>query len=183
MIRHKKLFATICLTATVVFAATASMQTTEPEKHEWKNLKVLPKNISEKDLDKVMDEWRDALGVRCGFCHARDAATNKNDFASDAKPEKNMAREMMRMTQKINKKYFKADKDGKESKDMTAAITCYVCHHGNAHPESVLVKVVRAALVVSARRNNSKHRHRQVRHRRQQRHHQSNLILLNAMSG
>jgi cytochrome c553 len=137
MIRHKKLFATICLTATVVFAATASMQTTEPEKHEWKNLKVLPKNISEKDLDKVMDEWRDALGVRCGFCHARDAATNKNDFASDAKPEKNMAREMMRMTQKINKKYFKADKDGKESKDMTAAITCYVCHHGNAHPESV----------------------------------------------
>ena len=134
MFKHKKLLVTICLTATVVFAATASMQTVEPEKHEWKNLKVLPKNISEKDLDKVMDDWRDALGVRCGFCHARNEETKKTDFASDAKPEKEEAREMMRMTAKINKKYFKGDKD---SKDMTAAITCYVCHHGNAHPESV----------------------------------------------
>jgi cytochrome c553 len=135
MLNHKKLLVTVCLSATVVFAATASMQTTEPEKHEWKNLKVLPKNISEKDLDKVMDDWRDALGVRCGFCHARNEETKKTDFASDAKPEKTEAREMMRMTAKINKKYFDDDKD-KNSKDMTAAITCYVCHHGNAHPEN-----------------------------------------------
>lgn len=132
MIPFKKLIVTGCLTATVVFAATASMQQTE-EKPHWKNLKVLPKDISEKELDKVMDEWRDALGVRCGFCHARDNATNKTDFASDAKPEKNAAREMMKMTAKINKKFFKGEKD---EKDMTAAITCYVCHHGNAHPEN-----------------------------------------------
>ncbi|RKR82738.1 photosynthetic reaction center cytochrome c subunit [Mucilaginibacter gracilis] len=134
MFNHKKIIVTVCLTATVVFAATASMQTTEPEKPEWKNLKVLPKKISKQDLDKVMDDWRDALGVRCGFCHARNAETNKNDFASDAKPEKEAARKMMTMTAKINSKYFKADKD---DKTMTAAITCYVCHHGTAHPESI----------------------------------------------
>ncbi|MEO6520199.1 MAG: c-type cytochrome [Mucilaginibacter sp.] len=135
MIHHKKLIVTFCLTATVVFAATASMQQQE-EKHEWKNLKVLPKNISEKELDHVMDEWRDALGVKCGFCHARDAATGKNDFASDAKPEKEMARKMYTMTAKINKKWFKEDKSDKNSKDMLAAITCFACHHGAAHPET-----------------------------------------------
>lgn len=139
MLYHKKIMVTICLSATVVLAAAASMrqQTTEPEKTDWKNLKVLPKNISKKDLDKVMDDWRDALGVRCGFCHARNKETGKTDFASDSLEEKKAAREMMKMTANINKKYFKEDKDSKDSKDMTAAITCYVCHHGNAHPESI----------------------------------------------
>jgi cytochrome c553 len=131
MLHHKKLIVTLCLSATVVFAATASMQG-EPEKPEWKNLKVLPKNISKEDLDHVMDEWKGALGVKCNFCHARNDETKKTDFASDAKPEKLMARKMMAMTAKINKKYFKADKD---EKDMMAAITCYTCHHGSAHPD------------------------------------------------
>jgi cytochrome c553 len=132
MFDKKKLIVTVCLSATVVFAAAAAMQT-EPEKHEWKNLKVLPKTITDKELDHVMDEWRDALGVRCGFCHARDNTTNKTDYASDAKPEKEMARKMYLMQAKINKKFFKMDKD---DKSMTAAITCYVCHHGAAHPVS-----------------------------------------------
>ncbi|EHQ30407.1 c-type cytochrome [Mucilaginibacter paludis] len=132
MIHYKKLFVTICLSGTVVFAATASMQN-EPEKPQWKNLKVLPKNISKEDLDKVMDEWKEALGVRCGFCHARNEETKRTDFASDAKPEKEMARKMMTMTAKINKKYFKADKNEKE---MVEAISCYTCHHGAAHPDA-----------------------------------------------
>jgi hypothetical protein len=36
------------------------------------------------------------------------------DFAADAKPEKEMAREMYKMTQDINKKYFHAKKDSTE---------------------------------------------------------------------
>lgn len=135
---NKKLIVTTCLSAMVVFAATASMQT-EPEKHEWKNLKVLPKNITEKELDKVMDNWGDALGVRCGFCHARNEETKKMDFASDAKPEKEMTRQMMAMTAKINKKYFKGDKDDKvkDKHDMIAAVTCYTCHNGKGQPETI----------------------------------------------
>ena len=135
MLSHKKLFITICLSGAVIFAGTTAMKT-DPETPQWKNLKVLPKDISKEDLHKTMDQWNDALGVRCGFCHERDKVTNKTDFASDAKPEKNEAREMYKMTAAINKKYFKEDKEEKEKKEMMAAIACYTCHHGAAHPES-----------------------------------------------
>ncbi len=132
MLRHKKTLIITCLSAAVILVATTAMKTPQPQEPEYKNLKVLPKNITHDELGKVMDEWKNALGVRCGFCHARDAVTNKNDFASDAKPEKEAARKMMQMTADINKKYFKEDK--KDEKDMMAAIACYTCHNGKAHP-------------------------------------------------
>ncbi len=130
---NKKLLITVSLSAIVVFGATASMQT-DPDKPEWKNLKVLPKNISKDELHKVMDEWEGALGVKCGFCHARDNEAKKMDWVSDAKPEKEMARKMYTMTAKINKKYFKADKDDKDG--MMASVNCNTCHHGSAHPDA-----------------------------------------------
>jgi hypothetical protein len=104
-------------------------------KPEYKNLKVLPKHISHEDLGKIMGEWKNALGVKCGFCHAPMADTTSHhlDFASDAKPEKNTARHMYRMTAKINKKYFSFDKDDKGN--AIPAIACMTCHRGNAHPE------------------------------------------------
>ena len=55
-------------------------------------------------------------------------------FASDAKPEKDIARHMFRMTGKINKKYFSFDKDDKGA--MIPAITCMTCHRGSPHPET-----------------------------------------------
>jgi len=72
------------------------------------NLKVFPKNISYRELDKTMDAWTASLGVHCNFCHVRNEETKKMDFASDAKPEKEAARYMYKMMAKINKKYFKA---------------------------------------------------------------------------
>ena len=132
MFNIKKIAVTTCLSAVVVFAATASM-VKEPEEHKFTNLKVLPKNITDKEMEKVMHEWSDALGERCGFCHARNAETNKIDFASDAKGEKLAAREMYKMTAKINKKFFKedGDKDKTEHKDhdaMVAAVSCYTSY-------------------------------------------------------
>jgi hypothetical protein len=105
------------------------------DKPKYKNLKVLPKNISHDDLGKTMGDWKNALGVKCGFCHApqADSTAHGLDFASDAKPEKNIARHMYRMTAKINKKYFSFDKDDKGN--TIPAIACMTCHRGNAHPE------------------------------------------------
>lgn len=138
MLLHKKFFITVSLLSAVVFVATTAMKSsTVADEPAFKNLKVLPKNISKDDLEKVMHSWNDALGVRCNFCHARNAETNKMDMASDAKPEKEMARKMMKMTAKINKKYFKMDKDDKEHADaMLAAVTCMTCHHGSPHPDA-----------------------------------------------
>jgi len=98
------------------------------------NLKVFPKNITYRQLDKTMDAWTASLGVHCNFCHVRNEQTNKMDFASDAKPEKETARYMYKMTAKINKKFFKAEKDSL-GMVMSTGVNCNTCHRGTAHPE------------------------------------------------
>jgi hypothetical protein len=98
-----------------------------------KNLKVLPKNISSKDLSRVMiDDFEDGLGVSCAFCHAQEKDSLRLDYASDAKPEKQIARRMMQMTIGINRKFFnlKHPKIG----DSTLVISCITCHNGQPRP-------------------------------------------------
>src|ERR1051326_248031 len=57
--------------------------------NDYKNLKVLPKNISSKDLSRIMiDDFEDGLGVSCTFCHIQEKDSLRLDYASDAKPEK-----------------------------------------------------------------------------------------------
>jgi hypothetical protein len=137
MIKPKSIVFTLLITAIVAMGATIDLQEVTPPK---RNLKVLPKNISKDDLNKVMDEWKTALGVRCNFCHAPTADNpRKMDWASDAKPEKEMARQMYNMTAKINKKYFHTKK-GADGMMAMQAVNCNTCHHGDAHPEVKEVK-------------------------------------------
>jgi hypothetical protein len=98
------------------------------------NLKVLPKDISSKDLQGIMaDDFEDGLGVSCGFCHASAAGGHGLDFVSDAKPEKEIARRMMRMTLDLNKKYFNVRKPLIGSNTLT--INCATCHKGEPFPD------------------------------------------------
>jgi hypothetical protein len=113
-------------------AASMPQQQGPPPKAE--NLKVLPKNISHRDLDRIMDTWTASLGVHCNFCHVRNDQTNKMDFANDAKPEKETARYMFKMTSRINKKFFGAKKDSL-GMVMFTGVNCNTCHNGTAHPE------------------------------------------------
>ncbi len=122
---------------TVLFAAgITSIAAMKPaiQQNDYKNLKVLPKDISPKDLQKIMvDEFQDGLGVSCNYCHAQEPGSLHLDYASDAKPEKEIARSMMLMAMDINKKYF-----GVEHPligDSVMAITCSTCHQGTPHPE------------------------------------------------
>lgn len=111
----------------------------EPEE-EWSNLKVLPKNISEEKLDSIMDHFKIALGVKCGFCHAMDPDTSKGrhfDFASDAKPEKDVARNMLRMTATINETFFNSEKSDRT--DTLRTVMCYTCHRGSKNPEASML--------------------------------------------
>ncbi len=75
-------------------------------------------------------KFKYALNVKCGYCHARNDSTKKLDFASDAKPEKDAARNMMRMTNDINKKYFNFHKE----KTAPEVVTCITCHRQNPMP-------------------------------------------------
>ncbi|MBS1598838.1 MAG: c-type cytochrome [Bacteroidetes bacterium] len=105
----------------------------------YKNLKVLPKNISKKKLQEIMiDDFEDGLGVNCGFCHAEQKGSHKLDYASDEKPEKEIARVMMRMTGKLNKNYFQTGHA--MIGDSTLIVTCSTCHRGQPRPDADNIK-------------------------------------------
>lgn len=131
---NRKLAISAGLIGAMAISIAASMPQERPEP-KLVNLKIFPKNISYRVLDQTMDNWAAALGVHCNFCHVRDAQTNKMDFPSDAKPEKNTAREMFKMAAKINKKFFNAQKDSL-GMVMLSSVNCNTCHHGSAHPEA-----------------------------------------------
>jgi hypothetical protein len=83
-----------------------------------KNLKLLPKSWSRKQVVRVMKKFEKSLGVECEFCHK-----DKN-YASDDNKHKKTARMMMRMTGDLNKKFF-----GGKGK-----VSCYTCHQGKKEP-------------------------------------------------
>lgn len=102
----------------------------------YKNLKILPKNITKHQMDSVMHHFSLSLGVRCNFCHMRNDSTKTWDFASDENKHKLIARSMMEMTTKINDKYFDVT-GGKRSLDTRLMVTCYTCHHGANDPATI----------------------------------------------
>lgn len=124
----------IILTFIITMVATTSATIKEAE--EFKNLQVLPKNMSEEALDSAMDHYAVSLGVKCSFCHARKSDPNAKglDFASDTKDEKKAARYMIKMTADINGKYFNWMNSDKP--DTIRAVVCYTCHRGSPHPDA-----------------------------------------------
>ena len=122
---------------TIICSISAfNTEANQPQAPKPTNLKVLPKNIASQDLDKVMKGFNAALGVKCGFCHAPKANGERGmDFASDANPNKNAARAMMKMTNKINKKYFNQKHEG-----LVQNISCNTCHNGKEKPLTVAIK-------------------------------------------
>jgi len=128
---NKKYVVIFALSAVVTLTVAATSDKKEP--NDFKNLKVLPKNISSHDLQSIMaDDFDDGLGVSCGFCHSNNKDGHGLDFASDAKPEKAIARKMILMTMKINKKFFGLKHPVIGAQGLT--VTCETCHKGAPFP-------------------------------------------------
>lgn len=89
-----------------------------------KNIKVL-NGLPDSQLIPVMNFMSASLGVRCVFCHLNK--DGKWDFVSDEKPEKNTAREMIKMVLAVNKDTFRGNTE----------VSCYTCHRGRTNPASV----------------------------------------------
>ena len=89
----------------------------------FKNLKVFSKDISRQDLMARMQGWTRALGVKCDHCHV-------DDKSSDEKPEKDVARAMVKMM--INLRQNAADF---LPDNRVAKVSCWTCHRGNAKIE------------------------------------------------
>ena len=127
---RKSVFVLITLITCITFLVSFM----KPKASLYKNLKVLPKDISKADMDSVMKHFTQSLGVKCNFCHARLDNEKKDwDFASDSIEHKRIARYMIGMTRKINKKYFEDDIKNIDMPQMNE-ITCYSCHNGKEHP-------------------------------------------------
>src|SRR5262245_3259830 len=104
------------------------------EQPRYKNLKVLPKDISTDELRATMGAFTRALGVRCDFCHANKPGEQHLDFALDDKAEKKTARIMMEMTHELNEKYIGTLED---HSDPPIRVQCITCHHGIANPRQL----------------------------------------------
>ncbi|RYZ45777.1 MAG: c-type cytochrome, partial [Sphingobacteriales bacterium] len=90
------------------WAETSARIEKDDSKITHRNLRVIPRNTSDEELIAIMRNINKSLGVKCNYCHAEKAgAAGKDgrpemDFASDAKPQKKIARKMMRMTEDVN---------------------------------------------------------------------------------
>ena len=61
------------------------------------NLKVLPKDITKKELVDIMKGFCKTANQRCSFCHVATDDLSSADFPSDEKETKKNARELLRM--------------------------------------------------------------------------------------
>ena len=121
------------ITAMAIFVFIGLAAVKQPINNNFKNLQVLPKNITADSLDRIMDGFNAMLGVNCKYCHYKDKTADTLIFDRDDKPEKEIARKMMRMTMDINKNYFQFNEEVTAS--QVQAVTCYTCHKGTVIPE------------------------------------------------
>ena len=101
-----------------------------PEKPE--NLQVLPKDWPGSRLSPVMKGFTSALGVRCSHCHVGEEGQplSTYDFPSDGNPNKDRAREMLRMLGSINDHLANIEPSG----DKRVNMWCHTCHSGRPRP-------------------------------------------------
>lgn len=123
----------ILIISTLLVFVLLGMAAIKPVVQKDRNLKVLPKNISDAKLDSIMQTYNIALGVKCNFCHVpMKNITDSLDYVSDAEPNKENARKMMKMVIHINKTNFYFDKNVEPVYLNT--VTCKTCHRGEPFP-------------------------------------------------
>ncbi len=101
-----------------------------------KNLKVLSREMSGDDINKIMRQYEQYLGVPCGYCHEENPETTQIDYASDENPTKETARFMISLTSDINSKLTSQFGDRR----YADPITCGNCHRGQIQPPGFELK-------------------------------------------
>ncbi len=133
LVPGKKNLFIVAILLTIIIAIRTFGQQGRPQEEPPKNLKVLPKDMSVEEVKKIMKVFTKSLGVKCEFCHVgkpqEDKPWPKFEFASDDKPEKNIARKMMAMVDSINLNFI-----SKMGEPDFEQITCVTCHMGNEKP-------------------------------------------------
>jgi len=121
---------------TFVFAIVQSGTTAVAGQQAPTNLMVLPKDMTRQQVTQVMRGFTRALGVRCQYCHVGEGNDLSTfDFASDAKPTKEIARTMLTMVEEINTKFLAGiGEPAAPGAAPAPKLTCYTCHRGATRP-------------------------------------------------
>ena len=82
------------------------------------------KKIPAGQLLEIMDHWGAALGVGCDHCHV------DKEWASEVKAPKEIARQMIALTTRVNKDIQSIQ----AIKSEEPGVSCYTCHHGDVTP-------------------------------------------------
>lgn len=99
-------------------------------KEEWpadsvfKDMQMMKKVPAGRLITIMNKGFSKSLGVSCEHCH------NTNDWASNEKKEKGIAREMMKMSGQIREMISNI----KEIEPKETSVTCYTCHRGEVVP-------------------------------------------------
>jgi hypothetical protein len=95
-----------------------------PADSVFKNIKIF-KGVPAGRLIAIMDKgYANSLGVTCGYCHENE------HWEAETKPNKEIAREMSRMTGTINNQLLK----NINGLSANAIVNCTTCHRGSTKP-------------------------------------------------
>ena len=92
---------------------------------DFKNVKILDIE-SKSEMKKYMKSISKDLGVKCSHCHDMD------DKSLDS-PEKDIAREMIKLTRYLNELLNTQSNDTLKNKTY---VSCWTCHYGKLEPVS-----------------------------------------------
>ena len=87
------------------------------------------RGLTVQQFEAEMQLMNQALGVSCGFCHAR------GNFAAETNPRKATARRMIEMVRAIDQQYF-PDHRPADGESRLGKVTCFTCHQGSERPKS-----------------------------------------------
>ena len=91
-----------CLFVITTCASLAQEQPKAPViPDKYTNLKVLPSDITKAQLLPIMKGFSKSSGHRCSYCHAVPDDLSSGDFASDEKPAKLEARDLLRLIRQL----------------------------------------------------------------------------------
>ena len=117
------------------------------------NTTVIPRNTPVMQVVGQMRNITFALGVRCPFCHVGQEGQPLStfDFASDEKPTKRTARQMMLMVEEVNRRLDTLPHDHARGLDAPhVEVTCRTCHRGVEKPIPLSTIIIDATLAGGA---------------------------------
>jgi outer membrane lipoprotein-sorting protein len=118
------LYSSLGIPIPVQTPAAGTQEKTVAQAGIQKNIKVLG-DLPEWQFLSVMIYFAGSMGRDCDVCHVKN--NGQWDFPADTKPEKNTAREMIKMVLETNHNFFKGNTE----------VGCYTCHRGRNNPQGV----------------------------------------------